>query len=52
MAYEIGIYFYIIVMRLIILAILTIAALIVVALKTSLPAVLLFGAFTKGVLGI
>lgn len=39
-------------MKLILLGLFTIIVLIVVALMTSLPAVLLFGAFMKGVVGI
>lgn len=39
-------------MKLILFAFITLAVLLVAALMTSLPAVLIFGAFMKGVIGI
>ena len=39
-------------MKMILFAIILLAVLFVAAMATSLPAVLLFGSFTKGILGI
>jgi hypothetical protein len=39
-------------MKLILFAFITLVVLLVAALMTSLPAVLIFGAFMKGVIGI